>query len=101
MHRARPDFVYVGRGGFFGLKASPWGNPFRIGVDGNREQVVERYRKHLVDSGLAKRVGELRGSTLLCHCSAKEAFHADVLVEFPEGAPRPAEEPRIAPELGR
>jgi len=28
--------VYVGRPG-------PWGNPFRIGVDGYRQEVIEKY----------------------------------------------------------
>lgn len=32
--------VYVGRG-------SMWGNHFKIGVDGNRADVIERYKKEL------------------------------------------------------
>ena len=30
--------MYIGRG-------SPWGNPYVIGKDGNRTEVIARYRK--------------------------------------------------------
>ena len=28
-------------------RPSKWGNPFSIGVDGTREEVIEKYRKYL------------------------------------------------------
>lgn len=65
--------VYVGRPG-------PWGNPFEIGVHGDRATVVGRYRAwieaqpHLLR--LARR--ELHGKSLGCWC-APEACHGDVL----------------------
>jgi hypothetical protein len=55
--------IYIGRG-------SKWGNPFRIGTDGTRIQVVEQYSRwiinqpHLMDS-----LSELRNKTLGCYCS--------------------------------
>jgi len=76
-----PDAVYVGR-------PSKWGNPFIIGRDGTREEVIERYRR-LMNSILASKTGkllqqdleELRGKNLVCWC-APLPCHADVLLEL-------------------
>jgi hypothetical protein len=76
--------VYIGR-------PSIWGNPFAIGRDGTREQVIAKFRVY-VDSTLgmsanAKRL--LRGKVLGCWCAPK-ACHGDVLLEIanePEPAP--------------
>lgn len=35
------DAVYVGRG-------SLWGNPFKIGLDGNRNTVISRFEKEIL-----------------------------------------------------
>ena len=67
-----PEAVFVGR-------PSKWGNPFRIGIDGTREECVERYRLHLLSSGLD--TTELRGKDLVCWC-APLPCHADVLLEI-------------------
>lgn len=66
--------VYIGRG-------SPWGNPFRIGPDGTRDEVIEKYRVLLtVRPDLVSRAkDELRGRDLLCYC-APQACHGDVLL---------------------
>lgn len=75
--RKEPYDVYIGRG-------SKWGNPFIIGVDGNREEVIRKYarwilkEKHLMDS-----LEELRGKILGCWCKPK-ACHGDVLVRLLE-----------------
>lgn len=67
--------VYVGR-------PSPWGNPFVIGPDGDRDRVIARYREYLLASpALLARLGELRGKDLICWCSP-QACHADVLIEL-------------------
>jgi len=66
------DAVYVGR-------PSKWGNPFVIGMDGTREEVVEKYRQWIVVSGL--NVRELRGKDLVCWCKPG-ACHGDVLLEL-------------------
>lgn len=68
------DAVYVGR-------PSKWGNPFRIGKDGNRQAVIAQYEiclkggtwNHLLD------LNELRGKDLVCWCSPLPC-HADVLL---------------------
>lgn len=72
--------VYVGR-------PSTWGNPFRIGPDGSRAEVIDSYRRHLRNSPelIVRARKELKGKRLGCHC-APLACHAQVLAEVAEGA---------------
>src|SRR6202022_3195042 len=58
--RKRPtaDCVYVGR-------PSKWGNPFVIGRDGSRDQVIAKYGAWIVQQpSLMAALGELRGKHL-------------------------------------
>jgi hypothetical protein len=75
--------VYIGRAvSRSGLKASVWGNPFIIGKDGPREEVMEKYRAWLMSNPeLLKKVAELRGKVLGCWC-APLACHGDILAEL-------------------
>jgi hypothetical protein len=75
-----PGFVYVGRAApRLGLAESPFANPFRIGPDGGRTDVIQRYRSWILDRpDLLLRLHELRGRPLACWC-APEPCHADVL----------------------
>ena len=67
--------VYIGR-------PSKWGNPFAIGADGTREQVIEKYRRWLIaQPALMAALPELRGKTLGCWC-APQACHGDVLADL-------------------
>ena len=67
--------VYVGR-------PTKWGNPFVIGRDGDRDEVVRRYRDRLLESPtLLAQLGELRGRDLVCWCAPLRC-HADVLLEL-------------------
>jgi hypothetical protein len=67
--------VYCGR-------PSKWGNPFQIGCDGNRENVIEKYmdwfctQQHLIDQ-----IYELKGKDLVCWCYP-QSCHCDFLLEF-------------------
>jgi hypothetical protein len=71
--------VYIGR-------PSKWGNPFVIGKDGSREDVVRKYREWiLTQDDLLKDLQELKGKTLGCFC-APQACHGDVLVELADKA---------------
>jgi hypothetical protein len=67
--------VYIGR-------PSKWGNPFVIGKDGDRDEVIAKYRQWLMARPemveAARR--ELAGKDLVCFCAPK-ACHGDVLVE--------------------
>lgn len=73
-HGVPAGAVYIGRG-------SKWGNPFVIGRDGTREDVIAKYREYLLYSDLALQVIELKGKDLVCFCSP-QACHGDVLIEF-------------------
>eukprot|EP00972_Heterocapsa_arctica_P005086 755343-Heterocapsa_arctica.AAC.1 len=47
----QPGFVYIGRGSVkFGLPASKWQNPFVIGEQGDRQDVIRKFRGHLLDN---------------------------------------------------
>jgi hypothetical protein len=71
----RADGVYVGR-------PSMWGNPFVIGRDGTRDQVIHKYRVWLMDQPeLLAAVPSLAGRALICWCSPQPC-HADVLAEL-------------------
>jgi hypothetical protein len=76
-HQVSPDArrhtVYVGRG-------SRWGNPFRIGPDGDRATVITAYQRWLRNQRhLLTRLDELAGHDLLCWC-APLPCHADLLL---------------------
>ena len=69
--------VYIGRPG-------KWGNPFIIGRDGTREQVIEKYREWILSNPkLLGDIEELRGKTLGCYCSPL-ACHGNILIELLE-----------------
>jgi len=80
--------TYVGRSGRrHTWPGSDWGNPF-VGLRGNREEMVRRYRSWLpTRTVLMRRLseGELTGRALGCWC-APEPCHADILAEYAEGA---------------
>lgn len=61
--------VYVGRG-------SPYGNNYRIGKDGTREEVVAKFRAEILPT---LDTGPLRGKHLKCFCSPL-LCHADYLL---------------------
>ena len=65
------------------MRGSPFGNPFRVGDDGNREEVVEMYRQWLwpkikSDAVFRNKVRDLHGRDLCC-CCAPAACHGFVL----------------------
>lgn len=77
IHKRIPaDAKYVGR-------PSPYGNPFVIGKDGTRDEVIEKYRAWLLaQPALVERVKhELKNKALVCWCSPKRC-HAEVLAEI-------------------
>ena len=68
--------VYIGRG-------SEWGNPFVIGKDGSRDQVIAKYRERLwqqIQSGAVstEQLKALNGKRLGCFCKP-QACHGDVI----------------------
>jgi len=73
--RAKYD-VYIGR-------PSVWGNKFNIGPDGDRDEVIRKYREWIMTRPVlverCKR--ELKGKILGCWC-APRACHGDILAEI-------------------
>ena len=82
--RKPPGAVVVAR-------PSRWGNPFRIGVDGDRLRCVALYETALRSGALPYSVAhvraELRGLDLACWCRPDEPCHADVLLAVANGRP--------------
>lgn len=86
VHLRKQDYdVYIGRA-MPGLSASVWGNPFRIGKDGSREDVIRRYEVWLKEQPeLMARLPEIQGRTLGCWCKPS-ACHGDVLARLADAA---------------
>ena len=76
MYKPIPEgAVFVGR-------PSKWGNPFKIGVDGTREETIKSYKYYLMYTPkLMDSLHELKGKDLVCYC-APLPCHADVLLEW-------------------
>ncbi len=73
--KKEPYDVYVGR-------PSKWGNPYIIGRDGSREEVVRKYRDYIVgNERLLESLPELKGKCLACWC-APLPCHGDILMEL-------------------
>jgi len=67
--------IYIGRG-------SKWGNPFRIGPDGDRATVIARHERWLRDQHeLLRGLDELRDCDLVCFC-APLPCHGDLLLRL-------------------
>ena len=59
-----------------------WGNPYVMGPDGTREEVIAQYRAWLVQQpDLMRDIHTLRGKDLCCWCWPS-ACHAEVLLEL-------------------
>ena len=75
--KKEPFDVYIGR-------PSKWGNPFVVGVNGTRENVIKRYKEYILGNyDLLASLHELEGKILGCWCAPKSC-HGDVLVELLE-----------------
>ena len=64
--------VYIGR-------PSKWGNPFEIGKDGTRSQVIQKYEDWIqTQPELMDALPELKGKILGCWCTPKPC-HGEIL----------------------
>lgn len=83
VNKDQADFdVYIGRPG-------KWGNPFIIGKDGTREQVIAKYEEWIKKQPqLLASLDELRGKRLGCFCKPL-ACHGDVLARLIKEKVRP------------
>ena len=75
IHGIPKGAVYIGR-------PSIWGNPFVIGKDGSRDDVITKYETWLLSNGhLVDQLAALAGKDLVCWC-APARCHGDVLVRL-------------------
>jgi len=86
--KKEPYDIYIGR-------PSKWGNPFEIGVDGDRDTVINKFEEWLktgdsfgCDNATQEKrnlilnsLGELTGKTLGCWCHPKDC-HGRILKEL-------------------
>jgi len=75
--------AYIGRPSIFG-------NPFKIGVNGNRQEIIIAYREYLrqhkeANTDLWQEILKLKGKVLGCYCKPL-ACHGDIIVEFLENS---------------
>jgi len=65
--------IYIGR-------PTKWGNPFIIGPDGSRADVVRKFEEYLMKNPALMEAAkkELKGKDLICFC-APLACHGDIL----------------------
>ena len=75
-----PYDVFIGR-------PSKWGNPFKIGRDGDRDEVLRKYERWLMELRNGRyrplfyeATTELSGKVLGCYCAPLRC-HGDVLIE--------------------
>jgi len=84
---------YIGRAGIvfidgerYPKRSSPFQNPFKIGKDGVRDEVIDKYRSYIIDNieknqTLMKQLINMKGKRLGCWCYP-DACHGDVLLEL-------------------
>lgn len=82
--------VYIGRG-------SKYGNPFIIGKDGSREEVIEKYEKYADDKFAVSDIVTLIDRDLVCFCSP-EKCHGDYLLRLADNLKQVLQS---GPERGR
>lgn len=70
-----PNATYIGRG-------SKWGNPFKIGIHGDRDEVIDLYEEYLLENlELLSCIDELIDKDIWCFCHPKRC-HGDVLLKY-------------------
>ena len=89
------DNIYIGRAGVvfinkerFPKKASIFANPYKIDKNTSREEVLEKYKKYIIekilnDKFLYLELLKLRGKNLGCWCHP-DPCHGDILLELIE-----------------
>lgn len=88
--RKEPSDIFIGR-------PSQWANPYHIGPDGTRSQVVAKYREWVIrQPRLLRELRSLRGLSLGCVCSPLPC-HGDVLAELADMGCSTIEDSAVTP----
>lgn len=76
--------LYIGRANYdLGLGGSKWGNPFKLKNESQREEVLAKYREHVLSSPeLLAALPELQNLTLGCYCAPHKRCHGNVLIDL-------------------
>jgi len=87
--------IYIGRGGVvfidkkrFPTQSSQFANPYKIGKDGTRDEVINKYKNYIKnkveeDDLFKNELMRLKGKNLGCWCYP-EMCHGNVLLELIE-----------------
>jgi len=99
---SQADAVYIGRG-------SKWGNPFRIGIDGDRAAVIAKYEwwlrnQHHLLRALDELRGHLKPVMAICCCGSPTLRVRSVSrggAQMPHDRHRPAPSASLRSRRGR
>lgn len=87
-HGPKCKYLYIGRANqTYGVSESKWHNPFVIGKDGSRDEVIEKYRLWINSQpDLLISLDEIKKENFLgCWCDyPQENCHGSVLIELAE-----------------
>ncbi|EPW8658183.1 DUF4326 domain-containing protein [Pseudomonas aeruginosa] len=78
--RDEPYDIYIGRG-------TIWGNPYQIGQDGDRDEVIRKFEYDFnrgflkASENFEKNISILKGKVIACHCKPA-ACHGDVIAHY-------------------
>ena len=68
--------VFIGR-------PSIYGNPFIIGKDGTRSQVIEKFEEYFTKlSNIKELLNDIEGKRIACWCKINDNCHGDVIVKL-------------------
>ena len=82
-------------------RPSKWGNPFKIGKDGTREEVIDKYAEWIVvQPELMAALPDLRGKRLGCWCKP-QACHGDVLAALADAIQDERDSSHDSARMGR
>jgi hypothetical protein len=85
----RANYLTPLAGAVLVARPSRWGNPFLIGRDGGRAQVIAKYEEWIKGQpDLLAQLPQLRGRRLACYCSLDQPCHGDVLARLANGRAR-------------
>jgi hypothetical protein len=80
LHGVPTGAVYIGR-------PSIWGNPFVIGKDGTRDEVIAKFEAYIrTRPDLLAQLSKLAGRDVVCWCAPAHC-HGDVLVRMANERP--------------
>lgn len=84
-YKTDKNCCYIGRGSIFG-------NPYVIGKDGTRDEVINRYRDEwfpflLKDKRFVRELLKLKDQKLGCFCYPNNRCHGEVIVNYFDSLP--------------